>query len=120
MLYMLYKISNIEEDSNNSSNIFSTILSNTNYTDENTEQPMEVDDYPNTRQKENKAGQYQFLKHLRYRSKEISEEVLCKDMLYVFQGIDGQFISFSLLEDAFVLEPSVNVSSSTRKLVTEM
>jgi gamma-tubulin complex component 3 len=120
MLYMLYKISNIEEDSNNSSNIFSTILSSTNYTDENTEQPMEVDDYVNNRQKENRAGQLQLLKHFRYRSKEISEEILWKDLLYIFQGIDGQFISFSLLEDAFVLEPSVNVSSSTRKLVTEM
>jgi hypothetical protein len=76
MLYMLYKISNIEEDSNNSSNIFSTILSSTNYTDENTEQPMEVDDYVNNRQKENRAGQLQLLKHFRYRSKEISEEIL--------------------------------------------
>lgn len=81
---------------------------------------MEVDGQIFNQQNENKAAQFQFLKSFRYRSQDISEEVLCKDLLYVFQGIDGQNISFSILEDAFILAPNVSVSESTRKLVTEM
>lgn len=120
MLYVLYKISNIEQDSNNSSELFQTILSNVDYKEENGEEEMDVDGAANYKNKDAKASQYQFLKSFRYRSKDISEEALCKDLLYVFQGIDGQNISFSILEDAFVLAPNVNVSSSTRKIVTEM
>ena len=81
---------------------------------------MEVDDQNYQKINENKTGQFQFLKSFRYHSQDISEEALCKDLLYVFQGIDGQHISFSILEDAFILAPNVSVSDSTRKLVTEM
>jgi len=81
---------------------------------------MEVDDQNLSKRNENKEAQFQFLKSFRYRSQDINEEVLCKDLLYVFQGIDGQNISFSILEDSFVLAPNVNVSESTRKLITEM
>jgi gamma-tubulin complex component 3 len=117
MLYVLYKISNIEQD--NTSDLFQTILTNVDYVDENKEVEMDVDDN-HLKERDNKAGQFQFLKSFRYRSKDISEDSLCKDLLYVFQGIDGQNISFSILEDAFVLAPNVNVSASTRKIVTEM
>jgi len=57
------------------------------------------------------------LKSLRYQSEEVSEEGLVRDLLYVFQGIDGTNISFSILEDAFVLAPNVVVSESTKKIV---
>lgn len=50
----------------------------------------------------------------------MSEESLVRDLLYVFQGIDGQQISFSILEDAYVLAPNVIVSHSTKKLILEM
>jgi gamma-tubulin complex component 3 len=114
MLYVLYKISNISDS-------FQTVLTNLDYVDENkpVDMDMDVDDH-HLKEKDNKAGQFQFLKSFRYRSKDISEDSLCKDLLYVFQGIDGQNISFSILEDAFVLAPNVSVSASTRKIVTEM
>jgi gamma-tubulin complex component 3 len=38
----------------------------------------------------------------------------------VFQGIDGQYIQFELLADAYVLSPQVSVSPSTYKLVQEL
>jgi hypothetical protein len=38
----------------------------------------------------------------------------------VFQGIDGTHISFSILEDCFVLAPNVIVSDSTKKILGEM
>jgi gamma-tubulin complex component 3 len=119
-LYVLYKISNIESDSNTSPELLNTLLTNVEYKEDKQEQDMEVDPPQYRRQEENKASQFQFLKSFRYRSQDISEEALCKDLLYVFQGIDGQNISFSILEDAFVLAPNVNVSESIRKLVTEM
>lgn len=120
ILYVLYKISNIEQDSNNSSELLQTMLTNCDYEDENTEQPMDVDGYTNSKKKADNTAQYKFLSSFRFRNKDINEESLCKDLLYVFQGIDGQNISFSVLEDAFVLAPNVNVSASTRKIVTEM
>lgn len=80
---------------------------------------MEVDNQ-NINEQNNKTAQFQFLKSFRYRSQDISEEAIWKDLLYVFQGIDGQNISFSILEDSFILAPNVIVSESTRKLVTEM
>ena len=73
MLYVLYKISNIEQDSNNSSDLFHTIVSNVNYKDENGDD-MDVDQPQ--KGSESRAGQYQFLKSFRYRSKDISEEAL--------------------------------------------
>lgn len=82
---------------------------------------MDVDEDPaHYQQKDNNSGQLQFLKNYRFRSKDISEEILCKDLIFIFQGIDGQNISFSIIEDAFVLAPNVNVSDSTRKIISEM
>lgn len=118
---MLYKISNIEQDSNNSSELFQTILTNCDYQEDNKDDGMDVDEDPALyRQKDNNSGQLQFLKGYRFRSKDVSEEVLCKDLIFIFQGIDGQNISFSIIEDAFVLAPNINVSDSTRKIISEM
>lgn len=43
-----------------------------------------------------------------------------RDLLFVFQGIQGQFIHYTVLEDAFVLQPQAVVSPSVRKLVNEL
>ena len=34
---------------------------------------------------------------------EVNEDVIVRDLLFVFQGIQGQNITYSLLEDAYVL-----------------
>ena len=82
VLYLLYKISNIEQDSNNSSELFQTILTNWDYQEENQEDGMDVDEDPaHYQQKDNNSGQLQFLKNYRFRSKDISEEILCKDLI---------------------------------------
>ena len=43
-----------------------------------------------------------------------------RELLFVFQGIDGVLIKYQLLEDAYVLAPSVTVSPSTHKLINEL
>lgn len=51
---------------------------------------------------------------------DVKEASLVRDLLYVFQGIDGQNISFSILEDAYVMAPNVTVSDSVKKIICEM
>jgi len=53
-------------------------------------------------------------------SGELNEDALVRDLIYVFQGIQGQNIQYSLLEDAFILAPNCLVSPSTRKLISEL
>ena len=43
-----------------------------------------------------------------------------RDLIFVFQAIPGQHIVYSMLEDAFILQPTVIVSPSTRKLIQEL
>ena len=43
-----------------------------------------------------------------------------RDLLFVFQGIQGQYIQYSMLDDAFVLTPNAVVSHSSRKLINEL
>lgn len=43
-----------------------------------------------------------------------------RDLLFVFQGIDGQYIKYELLSDAYILSPTVVVSPSTQKLIQEL
>lgn len=45
---------------------------------------------------------------------------MIRDLLFVFQGIDGKMIQYSFADDAFVLQGSLMVSPSTRKLVNEL
>lgn len=51
---------------------------------------------------------------------DVTEEAIVRDLLFVFQGIQGQHIAYSFLEDAFVLAPNTNLSPSTKKLVNEL
>jgi len=43
-----------------------------------------------------------------------------RDLLFVFQGIDGKFIQYNLLEDGYVLSSNLTVSASTHKIVAEL
>jgi len=50
----------------------------------------------------------------------VSEDAVVRDLLFVFQGIQGQFITFSLLEDAYILQPNLAFSPSNKKLIFEL
>ena len=79
-------------------------------------------------QPENKTGfstkqrQLEYLQSLRYQSAtgNINEASIVRDLLFVFQGIDGQYIKFELLADAYTLTPNATVSPSTQKLISEL
>lgn len=45
---------------------------------------------------------------------------MIRDLLFVFQGIDGKMITYSFAEDAFQLAPSLMVSPSARKIINEL
>ena len=45
---------------------------------------------------------------------------MVRDLLFVFQGIQGSYIQYSTIEDAFCLRPNLIVSHSTRKIVNEL
>jgi gamma-tubulin complex component 3 len=51
---------------------------------------------------------------------QVREEDLIRDLLFVFQGIDGRLIQYSVADDAFVLLPSLMISTSARKIVSEL
>ena len=51
---------------------------------------------------------------------QVGEDLLVRDLLFTFQGIDGQIISYSMLEDAYTVAPNVVLTPSTKKLVAEL
>ena len=53
-------------------------------------------------------------------AEEVTEEQLVRDLLFVFQGIQGTHVTYSLLEGAFIIQPSLVLSPSHRKLVHEL
>jgi len=58
-------------------------------------------------------------KKLHYNS-ESFEPDLIRDLLFTFQGIDGRYVTFSLLEDCYIIQPNIGVSDSVRKMVGEL
>lgn len=48
------------------------------------------------------------------------EVELLKDLLYAFQGIEGKYITFSMLEDSYVIQPNIGISESSRKFIYEL
>lgn len=66
--------------------------------------------------------QLDYLKTMRYQSAagDVTEDTIVRELLFVFQGIDGQLIKYQGLEDAYVLTPQVTVSPSTHKLIAEL
>ena len=45
---------------------------------------------------------------------------LLRDVLFTFQGVEGKYVSFSTLEDAYTIEPKISVSPSVKKMVYEL
>jgi len=50
----------------------------------------------------------------------VSEDDVLRDLLYVFQGIDGKFISYSILDDTYTVSSSVSVGESARGIILEL
>ncbi len=50
----------------------------------------------------------------------VNEDLIVRDLLFVFQGIPGQYITFSLIEDAYIVSPNAVVSPSAKKLINEL
>ena len=69
-----------------------------------------------------KQRQLDYLRTLRWSSPngEVNEDVIVRELLFVFQGIDGVLIKYQLLEDAYVLSPAVQGSPSAHKLIAEL
>jgi len=44
----------------------------------------------------------------------IPEEVLIRDVVYVFQGIDGEYIKFDKAENSYVIDPKAGIPRSVR------
>lgn len=51
---------------------------------------------------------------------EASDALVIRDLIYVFQGIDGKLIKYDQMDDAFRIERSVGVPYSTRELVNKL
>ncbi|ELU14115.1 hypothetical protein CAPTEDRAFT_224608 [Capitella teleta] len=51
---------------------------------------------------------------------EIPESVLLRDMVFIFQGIEGKLIHLDPDRDAFVIDSKVHVRKSTRTFVTKL
>lgn len=58
--------------------------------------------------------------NLSQQAEPLSEDLIVRDLLFVFQGIQGQYIHYTVLEDAYVLQPQAVVSPSVRKIVNEL
>ena len=50
----------------------------------------------------------------------LKESDIVRDLLYIFQGIQGTFIQYSSTDDAFNLRSNLVVSNSTRKIINEL
>jgi gamma-tubulin complex component 3 len=50
----------------------------------------------------------------------VGEEEILRDLLYVFQEIDGKYISYSLLDDTYTISSSVVIAESTKEIVLEL
>ncbi|GAM24033.1 hypothetical protein SAMD00019534_072080 [Acytostelium subglobosum LB1] len=48
---------------------------------------------------------------------DVAEELLVRDLIYVFQGIDGKYIKFFNDIDSFAVEPNVNLSRPRRDMI---
>ncbi|CAG8543918.1 14495_t:CDS:10 [Acaulospora morrowiae] len=50
-------------------------------------------------------------------NKEISEALLLRDIIFIFQGIDGQFVKYNVDEASYIIDPKISISRSTRDLL---
>ncbi|KAK5827942.1 Spc98 family-domain-containing protein [Linnemannia elongata] len=51
---------------------------------------------------------------------EVEESVLLRDLIFVFQGIDGKMVKFGAESGTCTIDPSFNISHSTRGLVNRL
>ncbi|KAG9070576.1 Gamma-tubulin complex component 3 [Linnemannia hyalina] len=51
---------------------------------------------------------------------EMEESVLLRDLMFVFQGIDGKMVKFGAESGTCTIDPSFNISHSTRGLVNRL
>ena len=49
---------------------------------------------------------------------DLSETDIIRDILFSFQGIDGNYISYSKHEDAYVIKPTVSLSDPVKRMVS--
>ncbi|KAG0213595.1 Gamma-tubulin complex component 3 [Mortierella sp. GBA30] len=52
--------------------------------------------------------------------KEVEESALLRDLIFVFQGIDGTMIKFGAASGKCSIDPSFNISGSTRRLIDRL
>ncbi|KAF9360428.1 Gamma-tubulin complex component 3 [Mortierella sp. AD094] len=52
--------------------------------------------------------------------REVEESALLRDLIFVFQGINGKMINFEAESGTFAIDPSINITRSTRGLVTRL
>ena len=50
----------------------------------------------------------------------VNEDELLRNLLYVFQDIDGNLISYSQIDEMYIITPSVIVPEGTRKMILEL
>lgn len=51
---------------------------------------------------------------------EASDALLIRDLIYVFQGIDGKLIKYDQISDGYRIERGIGVSYTTRALVNKL
>ncbi|CAG8462995.1 6398_t:CDS:10 [Paraglomus occultum] len=51
---------------------------------------------------------------------EISEALLLRDIVFVFQGIDGQYIKFDKTTGSYLVDSKIGVQRSTRELISRL
>ncbi|CAG9335595.1 unnamed protein product [Blepharisma stoltei] len=50
----------------------------------------------------------------------VLEKEILRDILFAIQGIEGKYITFSMLEDSYVIQPNIGVPDPIRKMVGEL
>ncbi|CAG8455169.1 7996_t:CDS:10 [Acaulospora colombiana] len=53
-------------------------------------------------------------------NKEISEVLLLRDIIFIFQGIDGQFIKYDPDTSSYIIDSKVNINRATRDLLRRL
>lgn len=48
------------------------------------------------------------------------ESLILRDLLYVFQGVEGRLLKYSNSQDKFLLDAHVNLPRPTRQIVNEL
>ncbi|KAF9169018.1 hypothetical protein BGX21_003319 [Mortierella sp. AD011] len=52
--------------------------------------------------------------------RDVEESALLRDLIFVFQGINGKMIKFEEESGTYVIDPSINITRSTRGLVSRL